>query len=748
MKNSGWNRFYFSDMLGSSVGGLSGRCSSSSELRFTAWVASNLDGLKKMASLAQIDLRIAFLAVWFATNFLALDRSQAVEVNPEAPSTTGKTGLENDALLPWQQRLEADLAYLCSDQLQGRSVTDESIYVAANYIAERFQETGLDTKLFSGIPFQRVETFVGTEAGAIDNNRLRFRRARGSGTSESTETVETILGESMNPLAIGVGKAKIKERVVFAGYGITAPEFGYDDYTNVDVRGAIVIVLRKEPRNADPQSRFDGTKTTSHAYFSTKVTNAMRHGAAAIIIVNDRASVAESADKLTDMIRREQRRKVQIQERLAELPPEAKNTRESLHSTLLGIDSIVTGYENDLKRVSDGVLAIGEAGDRADSSTNIPVLCLARSKLDELLKPQSRSTIDDIERQLDSQQAPFSFEVTGVEAEIDVELKSNVRLSDNVIAVLPGRGVLAEETVVIGAHYDHVGTGGYGSLAPGTIAIHNGADDNASGTSTLIACAALLKERLKAFDTHRRVVFIAFTAEERGLLGSAHYVRNPRFPLSNTVAMVNLDMVGRLRDNELMVYGTGSGDSLDQVLEQANFKHQFNLFKVASGYGPSDHQSFYEAGVPVLFFFTGLHNDYHRPSDDFERINFAGTFRITEMVCDVTSQLAIATSRPRRFETDKGVTIRRQMTAYLGVTLSNRGDHVVLSGVADGGPAATGGLEVGDRIDRIGKSSIRTATDILELLRTRSPGETLDVLLIRGNQRLEKRVRLQARPDG
>jgi Zn-dependent M28 family amino/carboxypeptidase len=332
---------------------------------------------------------------------------------------------------------------------------------------------------------------------------------------------------------------------------------------------------------------------------------------------------------------------------------------------------------------------------------------------------------------LDSQQIPFSFELIGIEAEIRVELKSNVRLSDNVVGVVPGRGLLADETVVIGAHYDHVGLGGYGSLAPGTIAIHNGADDNASGASALIACASLLKERLQAFDTHRRIVCIAFTAEERGLLGSAHYVKSPRFPISNTVAMVNLDMVGRLRDNELMVYGTGSGDSLDQVLEQANFKHQFNLFEVASGYGPSDHQSFYEAGVPVLFFFTGLHNDYHRPSDDFDKINFPGLFRITDMVCDVTSQLAVSSSKPKRFETDRGVTIRRQMTAYLGVTLSNRGDHVVLAGVSNGGPAAVGGLQVGDRIDRIGKSSIRTATDILELLRMCSPGETLDLLLIR-----------------
>ncbi len=130
--------------------------------------------------------------------------------------------------------------------------------------------------------------------------------------------------------------------------------------------------------------------------------------------------------------------------------------------------------------------------------------------------------------------------------------------TSNVIGVLPGKGELADQTVVIGAHYDHVGMGGYGSLAPGTIAVHNGADDNASGTATVLSSAAQVKTRLDSKESHRRVVFIAFTGEERGLLGSKHYVRNPRFPLESTVAMVNLDMVGRLRDNELTVYGTGS----------------------------------------------------------------------------------------------------------------------------------------------------------------------------------------------
>ncbi len=166
---------------------------------------------------------------------------------------------------------------------------------------------------------------------------------------------------------------------------------------------------------------------------------------------------------------------------------------------------------------------------------------------------------------------------------------------------------------------------------------------------------------------HRRIIFIAFTGEERGLVGSKHYVRSPGFRSESTVAMVNMDMVGRLRDNELTVYGTGSAPMMNEILDQANERQQFNLFQVATGYGPSDHQSFYEAGIPVMFFFTGLHNDYHRPTDDFDKINFGGLTRITDTVSEVTFQLATRENRPQYAKTEGLAKIRRQMTAYLGV---------------------------------------------------------------------------------
>ena len=307
---------------------------------------------------------------------------------------------------------------------------------------------------------------------------------------------------------------------------------------------------------------------------------------------------------------------------------------------------------------------------------------------------------------------------------------------------------MAGESVVVGAHYDHVGMGGYGSLAPGTVAIHNGADDNGSGTAALLATAEDMKDRLSDVQSYRRVVFIAFTGEERGLVGSKQYVRAPRFPLESTVAMINMDMVGRLHDNELTVYGTGSAPMMNQILEQVNERQQFNLFKVATGYGPSDHQSFYEAGIPVIFFFTGLHNDYHRPTDDFHKINFGGLTRITDTVSDVTLQLATRKDRPRYTKTEGLAKIRRQLTAYLGVKLVDRNGRVVLAGMTDGGPAERGGLRIGDTIVKLADQRISKPSDVLEQVREHSPRDKVKLRVIRQGNRVDLTVELGNRPGG
>ena len=197
-----------------------------------------------------------------------------------------------------------------------------------------------------------------------------------------------------------------------------------------------------------------------------------------------------------------------------------------------------------------------------------------------MLKAVSKKSLADLESAIDENETPQSFALTNVAASIEVELTPSRANGKNVIGILPGRGPLAEETIVIGAHYDHVGMGGAGSLAPGTIAVHNGADDNASGTTAMIETARALTKRLADKESRRRIVFMAFTGEERGLLGSRYYVEHPLFPIDETVAMLNLDMVGRLNENELTVYGTGTAENFDDLIETTNDMPGFG-FKLA-----------------------------------------------------------------------------------------------------------------------------------------------------------------------
>ncbi len=671
--------------------------------------------------------------------------------------TFAETPIKSTPLPQWQTALRTDLEYLASEELRGRSVDDEAIDIAADFVADRFAAVGLNTMLYDGKPFQTLTIPVGVRAGDAKQNYVRIE-------STSSDPIEEEFSVGMNPMAIGTSVGSVTGELVFVGYGITAPKLGYDDYRDVNVRGKIVAILRKEPGQQSDSSPFDGKKNSPHAFFETKLTNAIAHGAAAVVFINDRVSIEASMRAAERRLKTEEDRKEAVARQLSELPQGAENVRETLTKRIEGIDSMTEGLIGEVAKAKRGVMQMSEAGNSLDDpaaanpvdadhpktssvskGTLIPVVSLARDTFEALMARTSKRNLQTIEDQIDRFYQPQSFAISETTIDIGVDLQASNATTSNVVAELPGRGALADETLIVGAHYDHVGMGGYASLAPGTIAIHNGADDNASGTSAMIAIASMLVERLKEFPSHRRVVFIGFTGEERGLVGSKYYARHPRFPLSSTVAMINLDMVGRLRDNELTIYGTKSGEGLESVIDEVNQRYQFNLLKIPSGYGPSDHQSFCEVGVPVLFFFTGLHNDYHRPTDDSDKIDYGGLTRITDMVCDVASQLSTTDERPKYAETEKRVQIRRQLTAYLGVTLSDQGDHVSIVSVVRGGAAERAGLKPGDRLNRLEKRSIRTATDVRDLLRERSAGETINIQIFRSGQALDLPVRLDAR---
>jgi len=395
-------------------------------------------------------------------------------------------------------------------------------------------------------------------------------------SSENNKLRWTVLGKEMDlePEQFLVLSPSASQRfdlpVFFAGYGISSEEDQYDDYAGHEVAGSAVVVLRHEPDQSGRSNKFQGKQNSNHAYLSAKILNAIDHGAAAVIFVSDRPAVENSGDNLLD-------------------------------------------FRVNMPR---------------DFKPSVPVIHLTRREFAEIFNKQSAITLGQWETSVDQSIEPNSFVIKNVRLRGKSEVDSDIRTQHNVLGVVPGKGSLAKEVVVVGAHYDHLGTGGSGSLAPWTRAIHNGADDNASGTVALMETAR--QWNMNSSENRRTVLFIAFAAEEQGLIGSEYYVRHPLYDMERTVAMLNFDMVGRLRADRLTVYGYDTAKQFDSWVQQSADSSEIKTAKVAGGYGPSDHASFFGRGVAVLHYFTGFHSDYHRPGDDSDKINVPGIRKIVQ----------------------------------------------------------------------------------------------------------------------
>jgi peptidase M28-like protein/PDZ domain-containing protein len=307
----------------------------------------------------------------------------------------------------------------------------------------------------------------------------------------------------------------------------------------------------------------------------------------------------------------------------------------------------------------------------------------------------------------------------------------------NVIAVLPGRSAARRgATIVIGAHYDHLGLGGFGALddPDSTGKVHNGADDNASGTTALLEVARQLARR----PLDRTIVFIAFSGEEEGDLGSEYYVKHPTLPVDSIYAMLNMDMVGRLRNARLSATGAATAQEFPALLDSLNRaggRPRFDLQASGDGWGPSDHASFYAAKHPVLFFFTGLHGDYHRTTDDVDKIDLNGLERVAEFVADVATALAnrpgaltfVAAPPPQMLSSGSGY------GAYLGTIpdMSESPGGVRITGTRAGSPAERAGLTAGDVITVIGTKTIANLYDMTDALRSHQAGDTVLIVVKR-----------------
>jgi hypothetical protein len=363
----------------------------------------------------------------------------------------------------------------------------------------------------------------------------------------------------------------------------------------------------------------------------------------------------------------------------------------------------------------------------------MPVLQLRRGVVDALVKESLGKDLATIEKTIDEKLEPQTSPLAGWRIRGRVTIERTETETKNILAILPGKPG-AKETVVLGAHYDHLGYGGVNSAAPGDTAVHHGADDNASGTAMLVEVARRLAAEAAAKGPFpRNILFASFSGEERGLLGSAHYTANAAVPLAETVAMVNLDMVGRLDGNKVIVHGTGTGTGLDALVDRLIGAHAFEVAKEPGGFGPSDHSSFYARKIPVLHLFTGSHSDYHRPTDTAEKINYDGMVRITALVTDVIRELATAPERPAYIEVASKMFARGGDRPYFGSIpdFGKPGKGYAITGVTKDSPAARGGLKGGDIIVRLGDSAVTGLEDFDSALRKHKGGDTVPVVVLR-----------------
>jgi hypothetical protein len=574
-----------------------------------------------------------------------------------------------------------EIKYLASPALRGRATGSPELEQAAAWLAGKYREAGVPPASPAGY----LLPFAVTTSGTLGTgNRFQFTENGASSTLRFPADFVPFQFSS---------STRVDAPVVFAGYGITAPEYHYDDYAGMDVKGKIVLVLRHEPQEMDEHSVFAGKQLTTHAQFTSKASNAKMHGAAAVILVNDLANHPGEPDDLARF-----------------------------------------GNADGPEDAGIGFVQVKEAsidGWFRDAGKSLPAI---EAGIDKDLQPES-----------------FVFPAAlRVDAAIDI--RREVKTVHNVAAYLPGE---SNEYVIIGAHYDHLGLGERFSMAPDLKgAIHPGADDNASGTAGVIDLARWFAAQPK----HKRgILFLNFAGEEMGLLGSEDYASNPVLPLDKAAVMINMDMIGRVRNAKLYIGGseTGSGmrAMLDRVTPQSGLKIDFSD---TSGYGSSDHTSFTAKQVPVLFFFSGLHSDYHKPSDTWDKIDAPGAVKVLQLVAQIAAELQDAPERPRfvRVAPAHGEGAGPLSSSsgsgygpYFG-SIPDFGEGVTgvkFADVREGSPASKAGFKAGDVLVEFDGKPIQNLYDFTYALQAKKPGDEVVVKVMRDGAPVAAKVLLTKR---
>jgi peptidase M28-like protein/PDZ domain-containing protein/PA domain-containing protein len=638
--------------------------------------------------------------------------------------------------VPSVARLRQHVEYLASDKLEGRRTGSAGATLAGEYIAREFSRYGLRRSIGRDLPgmsileadspnryLQKFPYVAGVALGK--NNVLKVNvvsgnspETQGSFKTQSSDSFQ--VGQDWSPLGLSTQEQIEDAPAVLVGYGLTVSELKYDDYVNADVKGKIAVAFSGTPDGDNPHGQF-----ARYEDVRWKAIAARTAGAKALLVI-----VSESNFK---------------DDRLSRLH-----------------------YDN-------------SAGD-----SGLPVAAISRQVGARLLSADS-SVLAELEQRLRinnphrDEDQPRQSPVQAITITLATDLMRNEVQAANVVGILDGSDpVLKKEVIVIGAHYDHLGYGGDGSLAPKEGEIHHGADDNASGTAGVLELARMFAAQHPR--PRRTLAFIAFSGEEEGLLGSNYYVNHPIVPLADTVAMINMDMIGRMKDKKLIVGGVGTASEWRGLVDSANLEltpsmvrvrpsrsandarplfsvpdpklvpnarlPQLDLTLNEDGYGPSDHSSFYIKQIPVLFFWTGTHEDYHKPSDTADKINYEGQARIVALVWNLISDIDITDARPS-YTVAKSESTGRTMSfrVYLGTipNYADSNDGLLLDGVREDSPAAKAGIKAGDRIVKLAGKDVKNVYDYTYALGEMKAGQEYEVELMRAGERITLKLTPAAR---
>jgi Zn-dependent M28 family amino/carboxypeptidase len=683
------------------------------------------------------------------------------------------------------ERLRAHVEYLASDKLDGRRTGTPGATEAAEYVAREFARYGLrggvaatpaGAKERTNSYMQKFPYVAGVELGKANTMTFTPRanedagRAHAAGAASPPAALDLRVGEDWMPLAWSANARVESAPVTYVGYGITAADLQHDDYAGVDVRGRVALAFAGTPDG-------DNNAHGSFARFADlrfKAAAARDHGARALVLIAREENFKD--DKLA---------RLRVDEGVASGDagiPVVVISRQAARRALEAAATPAMTFA-ELERAAAAAPAVAPAASPAAGRNGAGAPPPSSSSSQSQSQSQSQGATQAAARR------GFSAPLQNIAFALSTEIVRREAPAANVVGVLEGSDAkLKHEVIVIGAHYDHLGRGGQGSLAGREGEIHHGADDNASGVAGLLELARTFAAERKS--VRRTMVFIAFGGEEEGLLGSSYYVRNPALPRAQTVAMINLDMIGRMKGDKLMVGGVGTSAEWKRWIAEANHKPQLNLTAAASGapappqevdkgnypvvtgangatvasvtpggrfaltltedgFGPSDHASFYAKQTPVLFFWTGTHEDYHKPSDTADRINYEGELRIVSFVGDIARSVDASDARPTYTLAKSDAMVGRSagFRVSLGTipSYAETSDGLKLDAVREDSPAAKAGLLAGDVIVRLAGRDVRNVYDYTYALGEMRAGVEYDVEVMRGGSRLKLKLTPAAR---